>query len=44
MSVHQPQPRVPRRSAVDTAALDAFEGALEEAKAERIAVVEQRWA
>jgi hypothetical protein len=49
--VHQPQPRVPRRrargalaSVVDAAALDALETALDEVKAERIAVVERRWA
>lgn len=49
--VHEPQPRERRRrvhgalaGVVDAAALDAFEAALEDAKAERIAAVERRWA
>jgi len=44
------QPPVPRRSVrgalagvVEGKALDAFEAALDEAKAERIAAVERRW-
>jgi hypothetical protein len=49
--VHQPQPPAQRRRArgalagvVNAAALDALEAALEEAKTERIAALERRWA
>ncbi|MCA1604294.1 MAG: hypothetical protein LC775_02150 [Acidobacteria bacterium] len=49
--VHEPQPRERRRRVrgalsdiVDAAALDALEAALDEAKAERLAAVERRWA
>jgi hypothetical protein len=49
--VHQPQPQAQRRRArgalagvVTAAALDALEAALDEAKTERIAALERRWA
>lgn len=49
--VHQPQPPAQRRRArgalagvVTAAALDGLEAALDEAKTERIAVLERRWA
>lgn len=49
--VQEPQPRSPRHSAcgalagvIDAEELDAFEVALENSKAERIAAAERRWA
>jgi hypothetical protein len=49
--VQEPQPRAPIRSARDALAgviapeeLDAFEAALGNSKAERIAATERRWA
>jgi hypothetical protein len=49
--VQEPQPRAPIRSARDALAgviapeeLDAFEAALDNSKAERIAATERRWA
>jgi hypothetical protein len=49
--VQDRQPRVPRRSArgilaavIDAEELDAFEVALDNSKAERIAAAERRWA
>lgn len=49
--VQEPQPRTPRRSArgalagvIDAKQLDAFEVALDNSKAERIAAAERRWA